>query len=475
MSNAAQNTNCVVLAAGEGKRMFAKHSKVLCEVTYKPMVLWVTDAAKHAGISDICVVVSSPDVEHAVGAGYDFAYQTERRGTGHAVMQAREFLSARAGQDTLVLYGDVPFIDEQTILESLSLHRDSGAMATVISAVLDDPSGYGRIVRKHGALAAIVEDADADDATKQIKEINSGAGWFNTSALLMALDELKPNNAQGEYYLTDVISILIARGEIASCYIAKTADITLGANRPLDLLNLNDIASERAIIKHLEAGVHFVKRDGVIIGPDVEIAPGATILPGSVLYGRCRVGAGAVIGPEALLKDVLVGENTRVNASQCYEAEIGAEVSIGPYVHIRPGTKIADHVKIGDFVEIKNSSIGEGTSIAHLTYIGDSKVGRYCNFGCGVVVVNYDGVDKHETVIKDFAFIGCNTNLIAPATVGEAAYTAAGATVIGEVPNGALLIDRNPATIKPGWAEQKLKAYIEKKQALDAQNHKDDK
>ncbi|NLL90896.1 MAG: bifunctional UDP-N-acetylglucosamine diphosphorylase/glucosamine-1-phosphate N-acetyltransferase GlmU [Ruminococcaceae bacterium] len=466
-----RRTNCVVLAAGDGKRMFSKSSKVLCEVSYKPMILWVLDAAKNSGIDEICAVISNEDVERTVGSGIHITYQKQRLGTGHAVGCAREFLEEHSGEETLILYGDVPFIDVETISESLKLHRDNNASATVISAVIKDPTGYGRIVRKGGNISAIVEEIDADDATASIKEINSGAGWFSTDDLLQSLDKISNDNAKGEYYLTDAIGIMISEGKKVAVYKSKSSDVTLGANTPLDLLNLNDIARERILKKHLSGGVHFVSRSGISIGPDVNIMPGAKILPGSILYGKTSIGSGSVIGPNSLVFESSIGKNTSFNSSQIRNSSIGDEAEIGPFVQIRPCSTISDKVKLGNFVEIKNSDIGEGTSVAHLTYIGDSDVGRYCNFGCGVVVVNYDGEEKKRTTVKDFAFVGCNTNLISPVTVGKGAYTAAGCTVIKDIPDGALAIDRGQLNIKPGWAANKLKKYIEKKSKLLEMNN----
>lgn len=460
-----KHVNCVILAAGEGKRMFSRSSKVLCEVTHKPMISWVIDAARGADINEICVVVGNKDVEDAA-KGCSIAYQEQRLGTGHAVMCATDFLSGHIGEDTLILYGDTPFMDSITIDKSYTLHKESKAVATIISARLEDPTGYGRIVRKAGKIAAIVEQVDTDDATAKIEEINSGAGWFSTRALIEMLGKIENKNAQGEYYLTDVVSILIEEDQNVSVYQADNSEVTLGANSPLDLLNLNDIACQRAIVKHLQNGVHFTSRYGIIIGPDVEIAPGAEILMGSILYGKTSIGRGSIIGPNTLICDSTIGENTELNACQIYEAKVGSNVSAGPFSYFRPNTNISDWVDIGDFVEIKNSNIGEGTAIAHLTYIGDSDVGRFCNFGCGTVTTNYDGENKYRTVVKDYAFIGCNTNLIPPVTVGEKAYTAAGTTITKDVPDGALAINRGDLNMKEGWADKKLQAYVEKKQKL---------
>ncbi len=454
--------SCVILAAGEGKRMHAPHSKVLCEVSGKPMLRWVIDAARAAGIEKICVVASSDDVKQAA-EGCEIREQKERLGTGHAVICAKDFLLENQDGNTLVLCGDAPFIDPQTVRDAYAQHMASGAAVTVISAVVEQPGAYGRILRQGDALAGIVEAADCDERQRAICEINSGAYWFSTRALVEALGTLKNDNAQGEYYLTDAVAAILKSGKGAGCFAASGADIVLGANNPADLLLLNEIANRRAIDRHLANGVHFLSRDGVVIGPDVVIEPGATILPGSILYGSTKVCAGAKIGPNSLLSNLTVGPGTVFNASQGYDSRIGANAHIGPFVHIRPNSVIDDKVKIGDYVEVKNSHIGEGTSLAHLTYIGDSDVGRHCNFGCGVVVVNYDGEVKNRTTVGDFAFIGCNTNLVAPVTIGDGAYTAAGTTVTKDVPAGALAVGRARQTVIEGWAAKKLQKYIAKK------------
>ena len=452
---------CVILAAGEGKRMHSPRSKVLCEVAFKPLLGWVLDAAKQAGILDIAVVASCDDVKEAAD-GCEIYEQKERLGTGHAVMCAGDFIKNR-GEDILVLCGDAPFIDAETITGAFKMHRGNNNDVTVISAVVANPKGYGRIVRKDGALAAIVEEADCDDDTRRISEINAGAYWFKAASLVSVLDGIKNDNAQGEYYLTDAVELLIKQGKSAGCYIADSADVALGANTPADILALNDIAREKIINKHLENGVLFLTRDGIIISPDIEIEPGATIMPGCMLSGATRIGGSSVIGPNTTLRDTVVGKDSRILSSLCVESTVGDGATVGPYTQLRSNSHIGDKTKIGDFVEIKNSTVGEGTAVAHLTYVGDSDIGRYCNFGCGVVFVNYDGEGKSRSTVKDFAFVGCNTNIIAPVTIGEGAYTAAGVTVTEDVPDGALAIGRARQENKTGWAKEKLEHYIERK------------
>ncbi len=460
MDTMTKRLNCVILAAGEDGRMQAPHAKALCEVAGKPLLSWVLSAVRESGIDQICVVADSDGVKKAA-EGCKICEQTQRLGTGYAVLCAREFLQEHAGAHTLVLCGDAPFIDAPTIRAAYALHTEQGCAMTAVTAEVSDPSGYGRVIRRDGALAAIVEDADCDAAQRALREINAGAYWFCTGDLLDALDHL--DSARGEMRLTDALAYLAGAGKKIGGYRAPMPHIALGANRPIDLLTLNEIASRLTIGRFLAAGVRFVEPSGVVIGPDVEIAPGAVIYPNCQLYGKTTIGAGAVIGPNTVLTDTSVGEGSAVNASQCADSVIGAQASIGPFSQLRPGSVIGDKVKIGDFVEVKNSNIGEGTSIAHLTYIGDSDVGRHCNFGCGVVVCNYDGEVKSRTTVGDFAFIGCNTNLVAPVKVGNRAYTAAATTVTKDVPDGALAVGRAKQQNLEGWAARKLAKYIEKK------------
>ncbi len=450
----------VILAAGQGKRMHAEKSKVLCEVGFKPLLNWIIDAARSAGIENICVVASSDDVVEAA-AGCTIAFQKERLGTGHAVMCAREFLE---GGHTLVLNGDAPFIDQKTITDALQHHLDADNDVTVISAEIESPNGYGRILRnKDGAFEGILEDADCLPEHRAIREINSGGMWYKTDSLNSALVGIRNSNRQHEYYLTDAITVLRHQDKRVDCFTAGNPDIVLGANSPADLLLLNEIATKNAIARHLENGVRFISRDGIVIGPDVRIGAGTTILPGTLLIGKTVIGAGSTIGPNSVLTDTVVGDNTVINACQCTESRVGNGATLGPYTQLRPDSVIGDGAKIGDFVEIKNSTVGDGTSVAHLTYVGDADVGKHCNFGCGIVFVNYDGEKKSRTVVGDYAFIGCNVNLVAPVEIGEAAYVAAGTTVTRPVPAGALAIGRADQTIKEKWAEKKLETYLLKK------------
>lgn len=461
--------NAVILAGGMGKRMKSDKPKVLLEVLGKPMLQWVIDACNDAGISNICVVKGyGADMldEYLLGS-LRTVLQPERLGTGHAVSCASCFLEEFSDGNTLIAYGDSPFIDPETIKSSLELHIASKSAVTVITARLDNPRGYGRIIRSEDGIEGIVEEKDCSDSQRKINEISSGCYWFNTKKLLEALPRLQRNNSQGEYYLTDTISILKSDGCVAQAYLSDNQDSVLGANDRAGLLKLNDIARMKVIFKHLEAGVELISTDAVTISPDVKIAPGAKILPGSMLMGKTIIGMDSVIGPNTRLLNVTVGERSTLDNVVATDSRVGSDAKIGPFVQLRPGSVIADKAHIGNFVEIKNSAIGKGSSVSHLTYIGDSDVGKNVNFGCGTVTVNYDGSVKSRCEIGDNAFIGCNTNLVAPVKIGEAAYTAAGSTITKDVPDGALAIERGTQVIKEDYAKQKLKRHLEKGKALD--------
>jgi bifunctional UDP-N-acetylglucosamine pyrophosphorylase/glucosamine-1-phosphate N-acetyltransferase len=453
----------LILAGGKGTRMKSELPKPMFEVLGEPMLEWVLSACENSEISDICVVkgYNAEAIDDYLasrnGKKCDTVLQKERLGTGHAVMTAREWLSGRLDKNVLILCGDAPFIDEKTVTESKNLHIKSGNAVTVITAKIPDPKGYGRIVKNNGKILGIVEEKDLTDAQKGINEINSGAMWFNVKALLYALDEIKPNNSQNEYYLTDSIHILSSGGYKAGTFVSENERVVLGANDRKGLLKLNDIARHDIIDRHLNDGVEFTCTDGVQIGRHVTLSVGVKILQGTILTGKVTVGKNTVLGPNTLIENCTVGENCNLNSVQSYDSEISDNVTAGPYVRIRPGSVIKSGVKIGNFVEVKNSTVGEKTAIAHLTYVGDSDVGKNVNFGCGVVTVNYDGMKKHRTEIGDNAFIGCNTNLVAPVKIGNRAYTAAGSTITKDVPDGALAIGRGTTHIKEGYSERKLK------------------
>ncbi|MBQ3149649.1 MAG: bifunctional UDP-N-acetylglucosamine diphosphorylase/glucosamine-1-phosphate N-acetyltransferase GlmU [Clostridia bacterium] len=458
--------NCtVILAAGEGTRMKSQKPKVLAEVLFRPMIDWVIDCVKTCGLQDnnICVVTGfgKEYLDEHLPQSIVKVVQEERLGTGHAVMQAKEFISAHGNANVLVLNGDAPLMDSDTVSHALEYHKRSDSAVTVISAHVDNPTGYGRIVRDaHGTFSGIVEERDATDEQKAINEVNSGAYWFNCQALLIALDKLATDakyrlNSAKEYYLTDAIEILRSIGQRATTFNSKSSDVVLGANDRVQLAALNEIARKRVLEKHMRAGVSIPFSDGVIIDPTVTIGADTEILCGTVLRSGTVIGKGCNIGPDVNLSSCVIGDGCHIVSVYGEDAKVGADTSVGPFARLRPGTVIGKDARVGNFVEVKNSSVGDGTKISHLSYVGDADVGNNVNIGSGCATVNYTGKEKFRTTIGDGAFIGCDTSLVAPVNVGERAYTAAGSTITEDVPSDALALGRARQVIKKDWVKSK--------------------
>ncbi|MCR5485697.1 MAG: bifunctional UDP-N-acetylglucosamine diphosphorylase/glucosamine-1-phosphate N-acetyltransferase GlmU [Clostridiales bacterium] len=459
--------NCtLILAAGEGTRMRSSKPKVLAEVLFKPMIDWVTDCVQRCGVKkeNICVVTGHMKemlTEH-LEKGISTVYQEERLGTGHAVMQAKDFIEAHGHADILILCGDAPLIDDGTVLSAYEYHKRTGNAATVISANVADPYGYGRIVRdKSGIFSKIVEERDADEEIKKINEVNSGAYWFSCRALLIALDKLgtdakyRLGSAAKEYYLTDAIEILRDMGQKTATFNTKNSNVVLGANDRIQLEDLNNIARRGVLESLMKSGVSIPCADGIMIGPDVKIGADTVILPGTIIKGRTEIGSNCTIGPQSFIENGKFGNNVSFMNSYCNDAEVWSGAEIGPFARLRPDSRIGENVRVGNFVEVKNSIVESGTKISHLSYIGDSDVGCNVNIGSGCATVNYSGKEKHRTVIENGAFIGCDTNLVAPVKVGENAYTAAGSTITEDVPANALALARERQIIKKDWVKVK--------------------
>ncbi len=454
------NSNCaVILAAGEGTRMKSSKPKVMAEVLFKPMINWVIDSALNGGVDDICVVTGYRNdiLEAHLDGKYKTVLQAERLGTGHAVMQAKEFLLSHKDGNVLILNGDAPLMDSDTIHNALDHHVELENSATVITANVANPFGYGRIVRsERKLLKAIVEEKEATDEQKEITEVNSGAYWFKCSDLLKALDKIIENHEEGkEYYLTDAIEIIIKSHKKASAFKAKSSDVVLGANDRAQLYELNEITRKAVLVKNMKDGVSIPCIDGVIIDPDSEIGADTVILPGTIIKNASVIGSGCTIGPNSFIDAGIVEDDVELNNTQVYSSKVKSGAHIGPFVRIRPDCVVGEGVKIGNFVELKNANIGDKTSIAHLTYLGDADFGSNVNVGCGCATVNYNGKEKNRTKVGDNAFIGCSTYLIAPVEVGNNAYTAAGSVITENVPSDALALARSRQTIKKDWVKNK--------------------
>lgn len=446
--------HAVVLAAGQGKRMKSQRHKAVHPVCGKPMILYTMDLVGRLSADRTIVVVghAAEQVRSIVGPRAEYVTQEEQLGTGHAVLQAEPLIGGEDGT-ALVLYADMPLLTDDTVRRLLDVHRRTGAAVTVLSAVVDNPAGYGRIVRDAaGSLAAIVEEKDCSDSQRAIREINTGVYCFDNRKLFAALRRVTNLNAQGEYYLTDVIGILRAGGERAEAVAAGDPAEAAGVNDRIGLAEAEAIMRRRINRRHMSEGVTLIDPESTYIEADVQIGRDTVIWPGCVLRGRTVIGEECEIGPQADIADSKVGRFSRVVRSVLVETQTGEKVSVGPFAYLRPGTKLADGVRVGDFVEIKNSSVGAGSKVPHLSYVGDAEIGAGVNIGCGVITANYDGVAKHRTVIGDGAFIGSNCNLIAPVTVGKNAFVVAGSTITSDVGDDDLAIARSRQVNKPGYA-----------------------
>lgn len=451
-------TKALILAAGQGTRMKSEDSKVLHKVFDKALVDYPVLAAKEVGIQEICLIVGhkAEEVQKYFSDKVSYALQKEQLGTGHAVMQAGDFIDDEG--EVLILYGDTPLITGETLKKMLDFHRLNKNGATVLSAVVAEPAGYGRIVRnERNEFVRIVEQKDASVAEEKIQEINAGMYVFEAGLLKYALSQLTNHNVQKEYYLTDTLEILLAKGYRVDAVATDSVNDILGVNSRVQLAEVTEIMKERINEKHMLGGVTIIDPKSTYIGPDVIIGQDTIIEPGCILEGNTSIGTNCRIGYHSKIKNTFIGNAVDVEISIITDSFIDEGTHIGPFAYLRPHSHIGKNIKVGDFVEIKNANIGDGTKISHLTYIGDADVGKNVNFGCGTVVVNYDGEKKHRTTVKDNAFIGCNTNLVSPVVIEEGAYTAAGSTITQTVPKNSLGIARAKQENKEEWVTKKRK------------------
>lgn len=438
------NRYAVILAAGQGTRMKSKLYKVLHPVCGKPMVQHVIDQVNELTIEQIVTIIGhgAELVKDQLEDACQYAIQEQQLGTAHAVMQAESVLADKEGT-TLVICGDTPLIKAETMAALLKQHEEMNAMATVLTATTENPTGYGRVIRNtEGYVSKIVEHKDATDTERKIKEINTGTYCFDNKALFQALKNVSNENVQGEYYLPDVIEILKNQGEAVTAYQTDDFEETLGVNDRVALSQAERILKRRINESHMRNGVSIIDPDNTYIEADVAIGQDTVIYPGTMIKGNSIIGEDCFIGPNSEIKDCEIGSRTVIRQSVAHDSKIGSDVNIGPFAHIRPKSEILDEVKIGNFVEIKKTTFGRGSKASHLSYIGDAEVGEDVNIGCGSITVNYDGKNKYLTKIEDGVFIGCNSNLVAPVTVGKGAYVAAGSTITEDVPGQALSIAR---------------------------------
>ena len=447
--------NIVILAAGQGKRMQSNLPKVLHPIAGRPMLTHVLDSARALGAQRIAIVVGhgAEQVKQAYAAQEDiqFALQQPQLGTGHAVLQAVPLLQASHADDvTIILYGDVPLVQPDTLRALLNARANGVA---ILTEILSDATGYGRIVRDvKGNVCAIVEHKDATPEQRAIQEVNTGIMAVPTRQLKSWLAKLTNNNAQGEYYLTDIVGLAVAEGISVNVAHPVASFETLGVNSRLQQAELERLWQRELARRQLEAGVTIVDparfdlRGELLCGQDVFIDVGC------VFEGRVVLADGVRIGAHCVLRNVTLGAATRIESfSHLEQAEVGADAHIGPYARLRPGAKLADATHVGNFVEIKNTSLGKGSKANHLAYVGDADVGERVNIGAGTITCNYDGVNKHRTTIEDDAFIGSDTQLVAPVRVGKGATLGAGTTLTRDAPAGQLTVSRAKQVTIEGW------------------------
>ena len=436
MSN---NRYAVILAAGKGTRMQSKLYKVLHKVCDRTMVELVLDSLSDLEMQEVITVVGhgAERVKEVLGDRTKFVLQAEQLGTAHAVKVAKDELKDKEGT-TIVMYGDTPLIRPETINSMLDHHENTNAKATVLTAIADDPFAYGRIIRDvNGKLVKIVEEKDATEQEKKIKEINSGIYCFDNKLLFEMLEKVKNDNNQGEYYLPDVLALIREQKEIIETYLCDDFDETFGVNDRVALAYAENVMRNRINTKHMLAGVTLVDPTNTYIAPNAIIGRDTTIYPNVTIKSN-----------------TVIGEDCQIKPNSYLDSKIGDFTSVGPYAHIRNNCDLGEHVRVGNFVELKNTTYGDGSKTAHLSYLGDTEVGSNTNIGCGTITVNYDGKNKYKTKIGSDAFIGCNSNLIAPLEIGDGAVVAAGTTVTENAPDDTLVIARVKQENKMGYAKK---------------------
>ena len=447
----------VILAAGKGTRMKSKLPKVLHKAAGKTMVQHVLDAAKAAGAKRSIVVTGfgGDAVRVAVGGQAEFAEQKEQLGTGHAVMQTAGLLQNETGT-VMVLCGDTPLLTGDLLKKLYDSHIKAQAKATVLTAIMPDAAGYGRIIRMaDGSVQKIVEHKDATEEERQVREVNSGIYCFDAKALFASLQKVTNDNAQGEYYLPDVLEILQKQGEKIWAVAADDYESTLGINSRQQLAGAEKILRRRKNEQLMADGVTLMDPDTTYVDADVKVGRDTVIYPMTWLEGNTEIGEECEIGPSVRFQNVKAGSHVTGQFTYAHDCELEDGVILGQFTHIRPDTHLAEGVKIGNFVEIKNSTIGKGSKLPHLSYIGDTDMGSDCNMGCGTITVNYDGKTKFRTKIGNDAFIGCNSNLVAPVEVEDGAYVGAGSTITKKVPSNTLAIARSRQKNIEGWADKR--------------------
>ncbi len=451
----------VILAAGAGTRMKSKLPKALQEVCGRTMIDHVIDSVYEAGCDDIIIVtgfgreqLESHISQRECPKKIRFVVQKQRLGTGHALKMASPLIDD--DNNILVLCADTPLLKTDTLKKMISVMDDNSTSGSVLTAIMEESANYGRIIRNpedNANVIGIVEHKDASEEQRLIKEINTGVYSFKGKPLKNALENLKNDNAQGEYYLTDVVVDFYNRGLKMSAIVEDEPMTTIGVNSPKELHSAQRYMQNKIIESHMNNGVRFINADTVMIEKSVKISQDTVIYPNVVLKGDTNIGSECIIGMSSRIENSKIHDNVSVESSVILDSYVDSGTKVGPFAYIRPNSNIGKNVKVGDFVEIKNAKLDDDTKVSHLTYIGDGDVGKRVNIGCGVVFVNYDGVNKYRTTVDDDCFIGCNSNLVSPVHVGKGAYVAAGTTVTKDIPEEALTVGRVRQENKEGRAK----------------------
>ncbi len=451
MEKKNNNVSALILAGGLGTRMKSEKPKVLHEICGETLLKHVILNVEEANIDDIGVVVGykADMVKEVTGEKYSYYLQEEQLGTGHAVMMAKEFLKNKKGK-ILVLCGDAPLINKNVINDFINYTDENSLDLCVLTAILDDAKSYGRIVRKDDRLEKIVELKDANEEQANIKEVNSGTYIFDVEKLLKYLDELSTNNAQKEYYITDMIEIFKNNDYNVDAFAAKESSIVEAANNRYELSKCEELLREEINKQHMLEGVTIINPKATYIDRNVKIGVDTVIYPNTIIK------KGSIIGERneiyaSRIENSCIGDENKIDNCVITDAKVSNQNQIGPYVHLRPNADIKDGTRLGNFVEVKNSTIGNGTKVSHLTYVGDGEIGENTNVGCGVVFVNYDGKNKYKTKVGNNCFVGCNVNLVAPITIEDNVYIAAGSTLTDDVEKNSLAIARSRQTIKKDY------------------------
>lgn len=465
MLPAGSLTTAIVLAAGEGTRMHSALPKVLHPLAGRTLVEHAVRAAAGLDPAHLVVVIGHGrdavdahlrTVAAALGREVRVAVQAQQHGTGHAVRAALDVLPAELSGTVLVSYGDVPLLDTATLAGLLAEHHHAGHAVTVLSSVVDDPTGYGRVLREcSGAVVGIVEDRDATPAQRAIREINSGVCAFDAAVLRDALGRLRPSNSQGELYLTDVLGLVRASGLPVGAHSCADPWLVAGVNDRVQLAEVGAELNRRLVTHWMRAGVTVVDPASVWLDADVRLSPDVLLSPGVQLHAGTAVGPGAVIGPDSTLSGCIIGAGATVVRTHAVGAEVADGAQIGPFAYLRPGTRVGERAKVGTFVETKKAELGPGAKVPHLSYVGDATIGEGTNIGAATVFVNYDGVAKHRTAVGAHARTGADNMFVAPVTIGDGAYTAAGSVITQDVPPGALAVARGRQRNIEGWVSRR--------------------